>query len=62
MKCEFVRKMKINNKIINIVLLYIVHIILWTFVLNRLNSSLLYFIWGCIMAIVYGDILERNDK
>lgn len=46
-----------KNKTKKLIILYITHILLW-FILNKLDLSLLYFIWGVIMTNWYISIIE----
>ena len=50
-----------TKKTKDLILMYLVHFILWTFVLSKLNLGFLYFIWGVIMTNWYIRIMERND-
>lgn len=50
-----------NKKIRNLIILFIVHLLLWVFVLSKLNLGLLYYLWGYFMALIYSSIIERND-
>ena len=49
-----------SKKIKDLILMYLVHFILWTFVLSKLNLSFLYFTWGVVMTNWYITIKERN--
>lgn len=50
-----------NKKTRNLILLFMVHILVWVFVLSKLNLGLLYYFWGYLMALIYSSIIERND-
>ena len=49
-----------TKEIKNLILMYSVHFILWTFVLSKLNLGFLYFIWGVVMTNWYINIKKRN--
>lgn len=46
------------KKIKNLLLLYSVHFILFVFVLYKLGSGLLFYLWGSIMTMLYVRIME----
>lgn len=50
-----------SKKTIHLIILYSTHILLWNFVLSKLNLGLLYFTWGVIMTNWYIRIMLRND-
>ena len=54
--------MKLTKKTRNIIFFNLIHCILWIFVLTKLQSNFLFFIWGCIYSIIYGNILESGDN
>lgn len=51
-----------KSKTKKLILLYSVHLLLWVFILTKLNSGVLYYAWGTYMALKYNSILDEDDK
>ena len=51
-----------KSKTKKLILLFSVHILLWVFILTKLNSGVLYYAWGTYMTLKYKDILDEEDE